>query len=209
MKAEREDMPEYLRKKKKGPWRALAIIGVGTAITAGVIIALGKPIVIDVAKLKESIRVNGKPLFEAQEDEYSVRAEKFLTDTEEEKLKQRMLIDEYRQEQYRKEIDRQMEEQARLEQQKRQAAEQSKEKQTVFNDRNYVPRGADNVNQFSQQRPQQEKESVVRVTVVKEETRLRDYCDNAARIGSIEHRECKKRADLAERNRSYSGNRTP
>lgn len=160
MQAEKDDMPEYLRKKDKGPWRALIIMGLGTVITTGVIVALGKPIVIDVAKLKESIHVNGKPLFENEKDEYSARAEKFLRETEEQEIRQRMLADEYRQEQYRKEVNRQVIESARLEQQKRGVVEQNREKQTVFNDRNYVPRGADNVNQFSQPTIQQEKQSV-------------------------------------------------
>lgn len=67
MKSNWDDAPDYLRSKKKpGPWRMAAILGVGSAITWGVIALFAKPIVIDVDQLKQAIHVDGKPLFSQQ-----------------------------------------------------------------------------------------------------------------------------------------------
>ncbi|QFT22352.1 hypothetical protein FIV02_12290 [Pseudomonas sp. THAF187a] len=67
MKANKEDIPDYIRSKKKpGPWRMVAILGVGSAITWGVIALFAKPIVINVDQLKQAIHVDGKPLFSQQ-----------------------------------------------------------------------------------------------------------------------------------------------
>lgn len=67
MKSSWDDAPEYLRRKKKpGPWRMVAILGVGSAITWGVIALFAKPIVINVDQLKQAIHVDGKPLFSQQ-----------------------------------------------------------------------------------------------------------------------------------------------
>lgn len=67
MKTNRDDAPDYLRSKKKpGPWRMLAILGVGSAITWGVIALFAKPIVINIDQLKQAIHVDGKPLFSQQ-----------------------------------------------------------------------------------------------------------------------------------------------
>lgn len=64
MKSDWDDAPDYLRSKKKpGPWRMVAILGVGSAITWGVIAMFAKPIVINVDQLKQAIHVDGKPLF--------------------------------------------------------------------------------------------------------------------------------------------------
>ncbi|MFK4072377.1 hypothetical protein ACI2KX_01555 [Ectopseudomonas khazarica] len=67
MKTDWDDAPDYLRSKKKpGPWRMVAILGVGSAITWGVIAMFAKPIVINVDQLKQAIHVDGKPLFSQQ-----------------------------------------------------------------------------------------------------------------------------------------------
>jgi hypothetical protein len=67
MKSDWDDAPDYLRSKKKpGPWRMVAILGVGSAITWGVIALFAKPIVINVDQLKQAIHVDGKPLFSQQ-----------------------------------------------------------------------------------------------------------------------------------------------
>ena len=67
MRPDKEDMPTYLRSKKEtGPWRMVAILGVGSAITWGVIALFAKPIVINVDQLKQAIHVDGKPLFSQQ-----------------------------------------------------------------------------------------------------------------------------------------------
>jgi hypothetical protein len=68
MKSDWDDAPEYLRSKKKpGSWRMVAILGVGSAITWGVIAMFAKPIVINVDQLKQAIHVDGKPLFSQQQ----------------------------------------------------------------------------------------------------------------------------------------------
>lgn len=67
MKSDWDDAPDYLRSKKKtGPWRMVAILGVGSAITWGVIALFAKPIVINVDQLKQAIHVDGNPLFSQQ-----------------------------------------------------------------------------------------------------------------------------------------------
>ena len=67
MKSDWDDAPDHLRSKKKpGPWRIVAILGVGSAITWGVIAMFAKPIVINVDQLKQAIHVDGKPLFSQQ-----------------------------------------------------------------------------------------------------------------------------------------------
>lgn len=67
MRSDWDDEPDYLRSKKKpSPWRMVAILGVGSAITWGVIAVFAKPIVINVDQLKQAIHVDGKPLFSQQ-----------------------------------------------------------------------------------------------------------------------------------------------
>lgn len=67
MNTDWDDAPDYLHiKKKPGPWRMVAILGVGSAITWGVIALFAKPIVINVDQLKQAIHVDGKPLFSQQ-----------------------------------------------------------------------------------------------------------------------------------------------
>lgn len=67
MKTNWDDAPDYLRSKKKPAlWRMVAILGVGSAITWGVIALFAKPIVINVDQLKQAIHVDGKPLFSQQ-----------------------------------------------------------------------------------------------------------------------------------------------
>ena len=71
------------------------------------------------------------------------------------------------------------------------------EKQTVFNDSNYVPQGANNVMpavptyQPKEIRTPQRKQEIV---VVGKDTRLRDFCP--FREGSLEQRNCKMQVDL-------------
>lgn len=67
MKSEWDDAPDYLRsEKKRFPWRVIVIMGVGSALTWGVVALFGKPIVINVDQLKQAIHVDGKPLFSQQ-----------------------------------------------------------------------------------------------------------------------------------------------
>ena len=67
MKTDWDDAPDYLRSKKRpDPWRMVAILGMGSAITWGVIALFAKPIVINVDQLKQAIYVDGNPLFSQQ-----------------------------------------------------------------------------------------------------------------------------------------------
>lgn len=76
-------------------------------------------------------------------------------------------------------------------------------KQTVFNDLNYNPRGADNVLAFEDtyQPIEPEKPAAkMRVTVIKEEVKLKDWVCGSRHNGSIEQRNCKPRVGLQYRN---------
>lgn len=76
MKADRDDAPEYLRSKRGSPWQMVAVLGLGSAITWGLIALFAKPIVIDINQIKQGIRVGGQPLFSQQPTEqYSTPAQ--------------------------------------------------------------------------------------------------------------------------------------
>lgn len=75
-------------------------------------------------------------------------------------------------------------------------------KQTVFNDLNYKPRGADNVLAFEETYKPIESEkpaAKMRVTVIKEEQKLKEWVCGSQN-GSIEQRNCKSRVGLQDRN---------
>lgn len=65
MKIEREELPEYLRRKKPGSWRMYGFIGLGSVITWALIALFAKPIVVDVALLKQAVRFSDEPVQEA------------------------------------------------------------------------------------------------------------------------------------------------
>lgn len=76
-------------------------------------------------------------------------------------------------------------------------------KQTVFNDLNYKPRGADNVLTFEETYKPIEPEkpaAKMRVTVIKEELKLKDWVCGSRPNGSVEQRNCKSRVGLQHRN---------
>ncbi|WP_139207016.1 hypothetical protein [Pseudomonas jinjuensis] len=81
-------------------------------------------------------------------------------------------------------------------------------KQTVFNDRNYVPRGADNVVPLQvpptnfQSEPAQPRTPGVRVTVVGETHDMKETACWPLREGSIEKRNCKFGVGLHYRNQN-------
>ena len=81
------------------------------------------------------------------------------------------------------------------------STEKTATKQTVFNDLNYTPRGADNVLTFQDTYQPIEPEKPagkVQVTGIKENRKLKDFCGNPK--GSIEQRNCKSRIGLEHRN---------
>ena len=55
MKSDWEDAPDHIRyKKKESPWQMVAILGVGSVITLGLIALLAKPMVIDLNQLSRA-----------------------------------------------------------------------------------------------------------------------------------------------------------
>jgi len=82
------------------------------------------------------------------------------------------------------------------------ATENTATKQTVFNDLNYTPKGADNVLTFQDAYQPIEPEKParkMRVTVIKEEQKLKDWVCGSPN-GSVEQRNCKSRVGLQYRN---------
>jgi len=70
------------------------------------------------------------------------------------------------------------------------ATEPAGVKQTSFDDSNYIPKGANNVVSYPQPIVREEpKAEGMKVTVVKQKTRIRDYCQG--KEGSIERRNCR------------------
>lgn len=183
MRADRDDMPEYLRpEKKKGHWPLLIAIGVVSAVAWVLATTYGKPIVIDLAKIKESIHFDGRPVFEQAQ----AKIQEPVGQPIEAGYSQQM------QQQDRATVLENI--------------EVRQQKQVVFNDQNYQPKGAVNVSPFAQPSPRQQEG--VKVAGLKAERKKEDICNNLYKPGSIELRECRMRVDLNDRNNSYTGNRS-
>lgn len=119
MKASRDDMPEYLRTRKKaGPWRFLAVLGIGSAIFWTLALMFGKQIIIDINQIKNGIKFADQPVFEAEPEASQVSA-----------LEERQVS-----------VDRKAMALAEALSTKAQPAI----RQTSFNDQNYQPTGAVN-----------------------------------------------------------------
>lgn len=215
MKSDWDDAPDYLRSKKKpGSWRMVAILGVGSAITWGVIALFAKPIVINVDQLKQAIHVDGKPLFSQQpapqpysEPEEPVRLSSIPIDPP----AQRVAYEPVSQPQSHASIQWTEEEKARA----------IASSQNVFNDKNYTPKqpastytppATHRIAQAPQQTQQRQAKRSRRehtVTAIRSwdgkttysaaweavDNRIdgRSVCANYRR-GSIEYRECRKGA---------------
>lgn len=79
------------------------------------------------------------------------------------------------------------------------------ERQTVFNDRNYTPRGADNVLAFEEVTPEPKPIQAARkpkeiVVVGVQRDRANEICSYAHKEGSVEKRNCKAQMNLDMRN---------
>ena len=76
-------------------------------------------------------------------------------------------------------------------------------KQTVFNDRNFTPRGADNVVSFSEAprslAPEEEPPQPTKVTVVHQTPSMKDRACWPYKAGSLEHRNCRSAVGLQYR----------
>lgn len=124
MKANRDDMPEYLRtRKKSGPWRFLLSLGIVSTIFWILAVMFGKQIVLDINQIKNGIRFADQPVFEAEPQ--SPQAP--LSAKRQASVPQAEI--------------------ARSEDRDRLAKEQPAIRQTSFNDQNYQPTGAINTMQ--------------------------------------------------------------
>lgn len=181
MRADRDDMPEYLRpEKKKGHWPLLIAIGVVSAVAWVLATTYGTSIVIDLAKIKESIQFDGGPVFEQAQ-----------THMEEQVSQPKGASYSQQQQQNRETVLENI--------------EVRQQKQVVFNDQNYQPKGAVNVSPFAQ--PSAKQQERLKVAGIKAERKKEDICNSLYKPGSIELRECRMQVDLNDRNKNYSGNR--
>ena len=71
-------------------------------------------------------------------------------------------------------------------------------KQTVFNDRNFAPRGADNVASFSVA-PEEAPPQSTNVTVVHQTPSMKDRACWLYKAGSLKHRNCRSAVGLQYR----------
>ncbi|MEQ9727949.1 hypothetical protein ABRP29_20135 [Pseudomonas sp. WHRI 8822A] len=132
MKVDKDDVPDYLKpRKKQGPWRTLAILGVGSAIFCGLVAVFEKPIMIDVVQLKQSIRFGGEPIFSQQAAQPQQPSAEALQGKDQDWI---------RSSQAQQSIQANRE----LEEWSRQRAQETQERQTSFNDSNYKPKNAVN-----------------------------------------------------------------
>lgn len=128
MKTDKDDIPEHLRpRRKRGPWRGLPIMAVGSAIFWGLASQFGKPIVIDVAQLKQAIRFGGEPLFSQPPAPPEPPPSQALQGNDQDWNRSR-------QAQQTIQANRELEEWSR------QHAQATHERQTSFNDSNYTPK---------------------------------------------------------------------
>lgn len=191
MKADMDDMPEYLKtRKQESPWRMVAIMAIGTGVVVGGLSLFGGGF-IDRAKTIASgdgLRDDIGLLQPQPKQQESARPQGTVA----------------RRETYTPPKTFRTEEPLVIEREGSYEPEPTQaERQTVFNNQNYRPQGAANVvslnapavPDYSQQvMPQKQQEIVV---VGKRETRISDYCPGGE--GSIERRNCKARWELNAR----------
>lgn len=183
MKADRDDAPEWLTSRtSKGSNLKVVLAGtIGTVVTLGALTLAGQAFMQNTVK---NLAANSQP------------------------PKPKPVADIIRAEPTpRNDWDKIVEEQARRDAMSTQQPEQPYDsdspavKQTVFNDQNYTPRGADNVLSLRESYRPVESENPpekVRVTVIKEDQKLRDWVCGG-KEGSIEKRNCKAKVGLNNR----------
>lgn len=194
MKADMDDMPEYLKtRKQESPWRMVAIMAIGTGVVVGGLGLFGGGF-IERAKtiasgdgLREDIGLL-KPQPKQQE---SARPQSAVA----------------KRETYTPPQISRTEEPLVIERGGVYDTEPSQpERQTVFNDQNYRPQGAANVVSFNAPVIVSEAQEAATptqqeiVVVGRPEARLRDFCPY--KPGTVEHRNCKMQMDLHSRNRN-------
>jgi len=178
MKADRTDAPEWLTRRTRKRGNAGAIIAgvLGTVVTLGALNVAGQAFLQTTVKNLAENRQEPKPKPVAE-----------ITRAEPETSKDWQRI-----------VEEQVRRDAMSQQQPEQptGSDSPAVKQTVFNDQNYTPRGADNVLSLggSYQTVEQEKPAgKVRVTVIKE---TKDQTCWPLKEGSIERRNCKSHVGL-------------
>lgn len=203
MKADMDDMPEYLKtRKQESPWRMVVIVGIGTVVVLGGIglfgggfieraktIASGQGLPANVGfmqpQAKQQERAHPQGAIETQQTyipPQSLRSEEPLV------IKESRVLE---------------------------PAPAQPEKQTVFNDQNYRPQGAVNVVSFNApvafNEPQRSTPSKQqKIVIIGQEQKPGDWvCSYFGAEGSLEQRNCKSSMQLHKRNQSYSGNRNP
>lgn len=182
MKADRDDAPEWLTSKPSKRDNMGAVV----AGVIGVIVTLGALTLGDQAFMKNTVKnlaANSQPPKPKPVAEIT-RAESAP----------------------RNDWDSIVEEQARRDAMSQQQPDQHAGsdsptfKQTVFNDQNYTPRGADNVlssREIPKPVAQEQSQETLRVTGIKEERKLKDLC--WGKEGSIERRNCRSQIGLNHR----------
>ncbi|UUD65146.1 hypothetical protein D16iCDA_05590 [Pseudomonas seleniipraecipitans] len=209
MRIEKDDVPDYLKpRKKQGPWRTLAVMGMGSAIFWGLVTVFAKPIVIDVAQLKQAIRFGGEPIFSQQPAQSQQATAEALQGNDQDWIRSS-------QAQQTIQANRELEEWSR------QRAQETQERQTVFNDNNYAPKQPVNtykptpapVQQIaSVEQPRQQQRTVQRertsrwiknwnggTNYLAEWISVNNHIDGTTvcanhKRGSIDYRECRKAA---------------
>jgi hypothetical protein len=182
MKADRHDAPEWLRSnsRKRGNLGVVIPGLIGTVITVGALYVASQ------AFLQGSV----KNLVESKQQPTALPVAEIWRTTPETD--------------WSKVVEEQARRDARSKTQTElpTSSENTSTKQTVFNDLNYKPRGADNVLTFEDtyQPIEPEKPAAkIRVTVIKEEVKLKDWVCGSPN-GSVEQRNCKSRVGLQYRN---------
>jgi hypothetical protein len=207
MHAEEDDVPEYLRTKKQGPSRALAIVAIGSVITGVLMLIFAKPVVIDVAQLRKAIHFAGQPVFDEpvrfveQAPITQPIAPQFRPQP------QKPIAPQFRlqpQQPIAPQYTQQKPEPATLWVPRGSTTEQKPQvRQTSFNDRNYTPSNPINILKFPEVPTQAASEAAkqgLTVTVIKQADR-KDIC-NVYKSGSLERRGCRRQMDLQFRNRN-------
>lgn len=202
MKADMDDMPEYLKtRKQESPWRMVAMMVIGTGIVVGGLSLFGGGF-IDRAKTiasGEGLR-DDIGLLQPQPKQQEVARPQGAVARRENYTPQQT---------FRSDEPLIIERGGAYEPEPTQS-----ERQTVFNDQNYRPQRAVNVVSFNTPAgsetskvgtPKQQK-----IVIVGQEQKPGDWvCSYFGGEGSLDRRNCKSNMQLNKRNQSYSGNRSP
>lgn len=208
MKADMDDMPEYLKtRKQESPWRMVAIMGIGTGVVVGGLTLFGGGFIERAKTIAsgEGLR-DDIGLLQPQPQGKKISTQKVTYQEERNPL-----------ESLKSDNNPLIVTKKHPETEQPQLIEWTEpEKQTVFNDQNYKPKGAINLvnarawgtaEPYEQTRQRQEQQKIV---IVGQEQKPGDWvCSFVGGEGSLERRNCKSGVQLHKRNTSYSGNRKP